>query len=165
MKMKALKIALFLMPLLLLSGCGTLKKNTESENTKVIYIETEKIVLDTVTVEVPVEVTMTYSGLRDTLKMETSIARAEAYIDENEMQLVGSIENKPAQIEKVVPLKYKTITRDSLIFKTKEIPVHYEVIKTKIPKWCWWLLIINIAVIVIVILKFLINFKAAKIEL
>ena len=119
--MKALKIALFLMPLLLLSGCGTLKKNTESENTKVIYIETEKIVMDTVTVEVPVEVTMTYSGLRDTLKMETSIARAEAYIDENEMQLVGSIENKPAQIEKVVPLKYKTIIRDSLIFQTKNL--------------------------------------------
>lgn len=163
--MKALKIAIFLIPLLLLSGCGTLKKNTESENTKVIYIETEKIVMDTVTVEAPVEVTMTYSGLRDTLKMETSIARAKAYIDENEMQLVGSIENKSAQIEKVVPLKYKTITRDSLIFQTKEIPVPYEVIKTKIPKWCWWLLLINIAVIVIVILKFLINFKAAKIEL
>lgn len=163
--MKALKIATFLMPLLLLSGCGTLKKNTESENTKVIYIETEKIVMDTVTVEVPVEVTMTYSGLRDTLKMETSIARAEAYIDENEMQLVGSIENKPAQIEKEVVLKYKTVTRDSLIFQTKEIPVPYEVEKTKIPKWCWWLLIINIAVIVIGIMKFLINFKSAKIEL
>ena len=163
--MKALKIATILMPLLLLSGCGTLKKNTESENTKVIYIETEKIVMDTVTVEVPVEVTMTYSGLRDTLKMETSIAIAEAYIDENEMKLVGSIENKSAQIKKVVPLKSKTITRDSLIFQTKEIPVPYEVVKTKIPRWCWWLLLINIAVIVIVILKFLINFKAAKIEL
>lgn len=163
--MKALKIAIILMPLLLLSGCGTLKKNTESENTKVIYIETEKIVLDTVKVEVPVEVTMTYSGLRDTLKMETSIARAKAYIDENEMQIVGSIENKSAQLEKEVVLKYKTITRDSLIFQTKEIPVPYEVVKTKIPKWCWWLLLINIAVIVIVIMKFLIKFKATKIEL
>lgn len=163
--MKALKIAIILMPLLLLSGCGTLKKNTESENTKVIYIETEKIVLDTVKVEVPVEVTMTYSGLRDTLKMETSIARAKAYIDENEMQIVGSIENKSAQLEKEVVLKYKTITRDLLIFQTKEIPVPYEVVKTKIPKWCWWLLLINIAVIVIVIMKFLIKFKATKIEL
>ena len=163
--MKALKIAIFVIPLLLLSGCGTLKKNTESENTKVIYIETEKIVMDTVTVEVPVEVTMTYSGLRDTLKMETSIARAKAYIDENEMQLVGSIENKSAQLEKEVVLKYKTTTRDSLIFQTKEIPVPYEVIKTKIPRWCWWLLLINIAIIVLVIMKFLINFKAAKIEL
>ena len=163
--MKALKIAIFLIPLLLLSGCGTLKKNTESENTKVIYIETEKIVMDTVTVEVPVEVTMTYSGLRDTLKMETSIARAEAYIDENEMQLVGSIENKPAQIEKEIVLKYKTITRDSLIFQTKEIPVPYEVVKTKIPRWCWWLLRINFAVIIIVAIKLIINFTAARIRL
>ena len=81
------------------------------------------------------------------------------------MQIVGSIESKSAQLEKEVVLKYKTITRDSLIFQTKEIPVPYEVVKTKIPKWCWWLLLINIAVIVIVIMKFLIKFKATKIEL
>ena len=163
--MKALKIATILMPLLLLSGCGISNKITESENTKVIYVETEKLVLDTVKVEVPVEVTMTYSGLRDTLKMETSIARAEAYIDEDEMQLVGFIENKSTQIEKEVVLRYKTITRDSLIYQTKDIPVPYEVIKTKVPSWCWWMLLINIAVIVIVILKIWINFKAKKIEL
>lgn len=82
----------------------------------VIYIPKERIV----------DVVAPY----DTLKLETNMAKAEAYVDTTLHLLKGSIENKKGVTEKI-KYKEKLVYRDSVV--TKEVPVEVpvEVVKHK----------------------------------
>lgn len=128
-----------------LTGCGTVK-----------YVPVEKVVevkdtvivkVDTVRVEVPVERVVEVVPEMDTLKMETSVARAEAWMDGKSLR--GRMENKRAElkkpVDKVERLKYVTVRQ--------EVPV--EVVKEKrvTPEWAWGSLIVNLAVVGFIVLK------------
>ena len=94
----------------------------------------------------------------DTLKLETSYAKAEAYLDTANTALRGSIENKPdVPVKTQIKWKEKIVYRDSIV--TKEVPV--EVIKevTKYPKTYWWFMAISIAALVYIIIKVYLKFK------
>jgi hypothetical protein len=118
---------LFLLILLVMS-CGPIKqipvetiinyKDSTVVNTidSVIYIPKERIV----------DVVAPY----DTLKLETNMAKAEAYVDTTLHLLKGSIENKKGVTEKI-KYKEKLVYRDSVV--TKEVPVEVpvEVVKHK----------------------------------
>lgn len=94
----------------------------------------------------------------DTLNLETSYAKATAYVDTTHRTLRGAIENKPdAPVKTQIKWKEKIVYKDSIV--TKEVPV--EVIKevTKYPKTYWWFMAISIAALVYIIIKVYLKFK------
>lgn len=96
----------------------------------------------------------------DTLKLETSYAKAEAYLDTTNRVLKGNIENKPdVPVKTQIKWKEKIVYRDSIRTVEKEIPV--EVIKeVKVyPKTYWLFMAISIAALAYIILKVYLKFK------
>ena len=130
---------LLLFILLLLTSCSTIKYvPIKGED---IY-HTEYITKDSI-VYTPVEVIKEVAPELDTLYMETTVAKAKAYLDTNLNILKGEMKNK-----KEIIYKDKIVYRDSIVIQKQEIPVEVEVEKKVVPSWCWWLLGINILVII-----------------
>lgn len=88
-------------------------------------IEKEILVRDTVEVEVPVEVIKEVVPQMDTSVVETSIAKATAYVDTTTRTINHKIENKPVKLEKEIVYKDKIVE----VEKIKEVPVEVEVPK------------------------------------
>lgn len=128
--------------LFLLSSCGTPKYITVKETE---YIkDTVKIKADTVRVEIPVEVKVEVVPELDTLKMETSVAEAEAYLDTLTQTLKGTLKNKKTELQKEI----QVVEKIKFVEHKVEVPVPYEVVKTKTPLWAWIMLSINAGLIV-----------------
>ena len=132
---------------IMLDACGTPKyipvKETE-------YIkDTVKIKADTVRVEVPKEVEVNVVPELDTLRMETSVAEAEAYLDTLTQTLKGSLKNKKTELKKEI----QTIEKTKFVERKVEVPVPYEVVKTKVPRWAWVLLAFNVSLLIGFIIK------------
>lgn len=134
---------------LLFFSCSTPKYITVKE-TEVIK-DTVKIKADTVRVEIPKEVVVNVVPELDTLKLETSIAESTAYLDTLTKTLKGTLKNKKTELQKEI----QTVEKTKFVEHKVEVPVPYEVVKTKTPRWAWVLLLINITVLV----SFLIRWK------
>lgn len=76
-----------------------------------------------------------YTGLMDTLDLETSYASARAWLDTSRAVLAGSIRNKENVIDIPVSVKEKVTVRDSIVYK--DVPVPVEVVRTVHPKYEW----------------------------
>lgn len=126
---------------LMMTGCGATRyipvKSTETVRDTVILKP------DTVKVEVPRERVVEVVPQLDTLNMETSVASARAYLDTLTRTLKGSLENKPVELKKEI----QTIERVKTVERKVEVPV--EVVKTKyrIPRWAWFSLMVNLALV------------------
>ena len=94
------------------------------DSTIYIYIPKERIV----------DIVPSY----DTLKLETSVAKAEAFVDTLTHSLKGSIENKKDSIKWNIKWKEKIISKDSLVYK--EVPYPVEVPTPYTPKYVYWIL-------------------------
>lgn len=129
---------LYLAVLLLLTfGCGTLKKTTIVDHiTETHYVDSTRWHDSTIYYTIPVERYRDYASLLDTLKLETSMATAEAYVDTTNNTLKGSIENKKDSLKTVIKWKERIVQKDSLVYK--EVPVEVEKEVTKYPKSYWW---------------------------
>ena len=127
---------------LLLSGCGTTKyvpvKETEYVRDTVI------LKADTVKLTIPVEKIVEVVPAMDTLRMETSVAKAEAYLDTLTQTLKGQLKNKKTELEKEI----QTIEKTKFVERKVEVPVPYEVVKTKTPLWAWIMLSVNVGLLV-----------------
>lgn len=134
---------------LMMTGCGATRyipvKSTETVRDSMI------LKTDTVRVEIPRERVVEVVPQLDTLNMETSVASAQAYLDTLTRTLRGTLKNKPVELKKEI----QTIERTKFVERKVEVPVPYEVVKTKTPRWAWVLLLINITVLV----SFLIRWK------
>ena len=131
------KVIMFITLLAIAIGCGTTRKTTVIEHlTETHYIDSTRWHDSTIYYVVPVERYRDYTSLLDTLKLETSLAKAEAYVDTTNNTLKGSIENKKDSIKTVIKWKEKTVQKDSLVYK--EVPVEVEKEVTKYPKSYWW---------------------------
>lgn len=142
----------------LLVGCGTAKHSTVIEHkTEIHYVDSTRWHDSTIYYTIPVEKYKDYASLLDTLKLETSLAEAQAYVDTTSNTLKGSIENKQNSIKTVIKWKERLIQKDSLIYK--EVPV--EVVKevTKYPKSYWWFMGISILAALWLALKLFIKIK------
>lgn len=102
---------------------------------KPIPVETQIHVVDSTVyhmvdsvVYIPKEVIKDVVPIYDTLYMETSMAKAEAYVDTVTHNLKGKLENKKGVEYKYI-YKDKIQYRDSII--TKEVPVPVEIEKIK----------------------------------
>ena len=146
MKTKLILLAWF-SGLLLACSCGTPKYITVKE--KEIVKDTVILKADTVRVPVPVEVQVNVVPELDTLKLETSVAEAEAYLDTLTNTLKGQIKNKKTNLEKEI----QTVEKIKFVERKVEVPVPYEVVKTKVPRWAWVLLVCNISVLIGFLIK------------
>lgn len=157
-----MKKILYLTALLLLTfGCGVTKKTIQIEHvTETHYVDSTRWHDSTIYYVVPVERYRDYTSLLDTLKLETSLARAEAYIDTTNNTLKGSIENKKDSIKTVIRWKERIIQKDSLVYK--EVPVEVEKEVTKYPKTYWWFMGISILAAAYVAIKVYLKVKFNK---
>ena len=132
-----MKRILFLI-LLLFVSCSTIKYvPVKGED---IY-HTEYITKDSI-VYTPVEVIKEVAPELDTLYMETSVAKAKAYLDTNLSILKGEMKNK-----KEIIYKDKIVYRDSIVFQKQEVPVEVEVVKKVVPGWVYYSLGLNILIL------------------
>ena len=133
-----MKRILFLILFILLTSCSTIKYvPIKGED---IY-HTEYITKDSI-VYTPVEVIKEVAPELDTLYMETSVAKAKAYLDTNLSMLKGEMKNK-----KEIIYKDKIVYRDSIIIQKQEIPVEVEVEKKVVPNWVYYSLGLNILIL------------------
>ena len=132
------KISVILSILIFLSSCSCFKHVPREE---IHYVQKDSTILKIVDsiryipVERYVDIVHTY----DTLKLETSLAQAEAFVDTTTHTLKGKIENKKG-VEKCVKIVEKYVEKCDTIYV--KVPVTVEVVKEKkvVPKWCWYLL-------------------------
>ena len=142
--------------LLLFTGCSTIKYvPIKGED---IY-HTEYVTKDSI-VYTPVEVIKEVVPELDTLYMETSVAKAKAYLDTNLNALKGEMKNK-----KEIIYGDKIVYRDSIIIQKQEVPVEVEVEKKVVPGWCWWLLGINILAVIYFAIRLYFRLKLKKTKL
>ena len=133
---------LLILVAIMLSACGTPKYITVKE--KEYIKDTVLIKADTVKVDIPVEVKVNVVPELDTLKMETSVAEAEAYLDTLTNTLKGTLKNKKTELKKEI----QTIEKTKFVERKVEVPVPYEVVKTKVPRWAWVLLAFNVSILI-----------------
>ena len=117
---------------------------------------TEYITKDSI-VYTPVEVIKEVVPELDTLYMETTVAKAKAYLDTNLNTLKGEMKNK-----KEIIYKDKIVYRDSIIIQKQEVPVPVEVVKKVVPCWCLCLLVINILTAIVFAIRLYFKFKLKK---
>ena len=133
-----MKRILFLILFILLTACSTIKYvPIKGED---IY-HTEYVTKDSI-IYTPVEVIKEVVPELDTLYMETTVAKAKAYLDTNLSILKGEMKNK-----KEIIYKDKIVYRDSIIIQKQEVPVEVEVEKKVIPKWVYYSLGLNILIL------------------
>ena len=153
------KITTCLLIAVLFSACSPkivyVPTNTD---THIEYRDSVIYRVDTLKIPVPVETIKEVVPPMDSLKMETSVAEAKAWIDTSTNTLKGEMKNKKTELSQPqVVYKEKTVYRDSLI--TKEIPVPVEVEK-KVPFVPFpWKFLSVIGVLAIAYLTFKLIFK------
>lgn len=153
----AVFVALAAIFLIFLVGCKPKQIIVEKE--KLVYVTKDSIVHRDSTVYVPVEVFKDYA--LDTLVLRTSLAESKSWLDTSSAYIVGEIRNLKALEYKYIEVD-KWHTKDSLVYKDKEVPVPYPVVEEKryIPTFAW--ICIVWAAISIVLLGLWLYFKFWK---
>ena len=122
--------------LLVFGGCKTVY--IPVEHTEYVTVRDSVYFRDTtVQYKVEKEYVKDYTGLLDTLHLETGLAEATAWVDTSKSVLAGEIRNKEKVVDIPVQVKEKIVVRDSIVYQDKPVPV--EVIKTVHPKYEGWL--------------------------
>ena len=131
----------------LVCGCGT----TRYVPVKEIEHVRDTVILkaDTVRMTIPVEKIVEVVPAMDTLRMETSVAKAMAYADTATGTLKGKIENKPYQQKKEIQHTEKIRT----VEKRVEVPVEVVKWKYRITHWLWYSLGFNLLFLFVLFLK------------
>ena len=134
----------------MLLGCATVRPVPVKTETVINYIDS--LVLRDSTVIIPKEKIVDVVPTYDTLKMETSMAAASAWVDTTTHTLKGKLENKQGIQYKYI-YKDRVEYRDSLVYK--DIPVPIEVVKKThygYEKWLWGYVVVSLLAIVLYIL-------------
>lgn len=131
-----------------------------SHETIVHYIDSTIWHDSTVITYLPKEKEVDVVKPMDTLKLETSYAKAEAYMDTAMRALRGSIENKPD-----APIKIEYKWKDRIVYKdsihTEYEPYPVEVTKEiiKYPKTYWFFLTFTVLILAFIGFKLYLKFK------
>lgn len=142
--------------ILLFTSCSTIKyvpvKETE-------YVTVTETLVDTVIKWVPPIENVDKETKDTTSTVETSLAKSTATVSNGTLH--HSIENKKDSIET------KIVYKDKIIKQTeyKEVPVEIEVEKKVVPSWCWWMLGINILVIIGFAIRLYFRFRLKQTKL
>lgn len=136
---------------LMMIGCKTVY--VPVERTEYVTVRDSVYFVDTlVQYKVEKESVRDYTGLLDTLNLETGMASAKAWVDTSKNVLAGEIKNKENVIDIPVQVKERVITRDSIVYK--EVPVPVEVVREVHSKYelaLWGYLVFSMIVVVLII--------------
>ena len=138
---------------LFLNSCSTVKYVYLPGETKIEYRDTT-VYRDSIQYT-PIEVVKEIVPEMDTLKMETSIAEAKAYIDTTNRVLRGEIKNKKG-ITSEIHYKDRIVYRDSIVTKPYPVEVEKKVIEYKhywYDKLCYPFAIVGLIFIILLALK------------
>lgn len=126
-----------LVTLLIVLGCGAVRPVPVQTTANVTTTVRDSIRWkdSTIYVQVPVERYVDVVPVYDTLRLETSLAKAESYVDTLTHTLKGSIVNRKDSIRTVVKYQDRKveIRKDSII--VKEVPVEVEVPVRYVPSF------------------------------
>lgn len=131
--------------LLLFTACTTIKYVPVKGETIVkdsMIVETR---IDTLKVQLPPERVRDWTGLLDTLEMNTSAAYSKSWVDTTKGILAGELVNKETPLEVAVPSTHTLEKKDSIVYK--EVPYPIEVEKKVTPKLYPWSLGLNLFLI------------------
>lgn len=131
--------------ILALFGCSPIRKTIITE--KVEVIQRDSTVIKDSIVITPVEKIVDIVPVYDTLYMETSLAKAKAYVDTNIHILMGNMENKQQLVQKI-EYRDKYVFRDTISYK--EVPVEVTKEVKKIPKTYYFSIIFNIILVFLI---------------
>jgi hypothetical protein len=141
---KGLLVFSTLFLLVFFAGCKV--QYVPVEHTEYVTVRDSVYLRDTtIQYKIEKEYVRDYTGLLDTLDMETSYATARAWVDTSKAVLAGEIKNKENVINIPVQVKEKVTVRDSIVYQDRPVPV--EVIKTVHPgyeKWLWGWLVLSV---------------------
>lgn len=156
-----MKKYLYIAAVLFCFGCATVKQVPVNTH-QIDSVRVEKVVEyrdTTIYVEVPHEVIKEVVPELDTLFMENRVATSTTFLDTTTRTLRGELKTKPTKLPQ--PIKLPETTEKEEIIKEiiKEVPVTVEVEKRYIPTWCWYSLIGNIAVVLLIGFKLYLKFK------
>lgn len=142
------EILLLILTIFCLNSCGVTKKVIEEHREVTTYRDSTIYNVRDSIVYFPVEKIVDIVPVYDTLKLESSLAKATAYVDTNYHIIRGSLQNKP-EIAKESHIEYvdRIVEKTDTLVRTETIEIPVEVVKYKVPKWCWLLLTFNILAI------------------
>ena len=140
----------------LVFGCSPKLQPSTNTQTHTNIKDSLVIHRDTITYQIPVESSQAHKVQYSHL--ETSVAKSEAWVD-SVGTLSHKLENKPVKAQKEIVYVDRIVTeqRDSVV--TKEVPVYVDVVKYKTPKWCWWMLGINILILILIAVRLYLKIK------
>lgn len=151
------------MMILMMTSCTVLKPVVVRDSTVVSYnyIDSVRFVDSTVYHHLYKEVYNDYADMLDTLNLEDTYSQAQAYLDTANKKLKGSIKTKDKDVPVPIKWKEKVVYRDSIVYQKEEVPVPYEVVKTKHPKYEWilwtWLVLSVLGIAALIYKKFFIK--------
>ena len=156
--MKHFNIFLFILFLLSFVGCSTTRYVPVKETEKEVINYKDSIRIRDSIVVIPVERIVDVVPTYDTLKMETTQARAKAYVDTALHLLRGSIENKDkakTEIREAV----KFVERTDTIYIEKPVPYEVEKKVRYVPAIYKLSLIFMIAAIGLTVIRLFLRYK------
>ena len=132
-------------------SCASVKK-IPVQTTQTDSVRIEKVVEyrdTTIYVDVPREIIREVVPELDTLYMENTVATSRSYLDTTTRTLKGELKTKPAKLPQPVKLPETTEKEEIIKEVIKEVPVTVEIEKKYIPNWCWYSLISNVVVLML----------------
>ena len=155
---KHFNIFLFILFLLSFMGCSTTRYATVSGVEKEVTNYKDSIRIRDSIVVIPVERIVDIVPQYDTLKLETTQARAKAYVDTTLHLLRGSIENKDkakTEIREVV----KFVERTDTIYVEKPVPYEVEKKVRYVPAFFKFTALFFVGVILLIIIRIVLKYK------
>lgn len=156
-----MKKYLYIVAVLFCFGCATVKQVPVNTH-QIDSVRVERVVEyrdTTIYVEVPHEVIKEVVPELDTLFMENRVATSTTFLDTTTRTLRGELKTKPTKLPQPVKLPETTEKEEIVREVIKEVPVTVEVEKRYIPKWCWYSLIGNIVVVLLIGFRLYLKFK------
>ena len=159
--MKRFNIFLFIIYIIFLLsfiGCSTTRYATVSGVEKEVTNHKDSIRIRDSIVVIPIERIVDVVPAYDTLKMETTQARAKAYVDTTLHLLRGSIENKDkskTEVREVV----KFVERTDTIYVEKPVPYEVEKRVRYVPAFFKFTALFFVGVILSIIIRIVLKYK------
>lgn len=155
---KRFNIFLFIVFLLSFVGCSTTRYATVSGVEKEVTNYKDSIRIRDSIVVIPVERIVDVVPTYDTLNLETTQARAKAYVDTTLHLLRGSIENKnnsKTEVREVV----KFVERTDTVYIEKPVPYEVEKRVRYVPAFFKFTALFFVGVILLTIIRIVLKYK------
>ena len=155
---KHFNIFLFIVFLLTFIGCSTTRYATVSGVEKEVTNYKDSIRIRDSVVVIPIERIVDVVPAYDTLRLETTQARAKAYVDTTLHLLRGSIENKDkakTEVREVV----KFVERTDTLYIEKPIPYEVEKRVRYVPSFFKFTALFFVGVILLIIIRIVLKYK------